>query len=222
MIKAVGFDMDHTLSDRYKTLEKLVGMMGERFPFSMAEEEAAALLCRADRAHPYSFADKFEAFCAGGAFAEPPSFEEYRDFWWQKVGEASVDYPFTKGVLSELRAKGLKLALITNGDRAMQNDKIEVLGYRPYFDEVIISGEVGVAKPTPEIYELALRRLGVSAEEFVYVGDNPANDIEGARAAGIRAVWVKTVGRWPEHLPLPAYSVDTIAQIPALLEEMEG
>ncbi len=221
MIKAVGFDMDHTLSDRYGMLERMAVLIGERFPFSVPTHQAALWLCEADRQYPYDFQGKFEAFCQTEVFLQVPEFEEYRSFWWKTVGSASVDYPFTKPTLTALRRMGLKLVLITNGDAAMQREKIEVLGYRPYFDAMVISGEEQVKKPERGIFELAAARIGVRPEEMVYVGDNPKNDIDGANRAGIEAIWVKTVGRWPKELPSPQYAVDTIAQVPELIRQMQ-
>jgi putative hydrolase of the HAD superfamily len=63
----------------------------------------------------------------------------------------------------------------------------------------VVSGEVGVGKPDPRIFDLALRLLGASPEEAVMVGDNPTRDVAGAKAAGVTAVWVNRAG-----LPLAA------------------
>jgi putative hydrolase of the HAD superfamily len=59
----------------------------------------------------------------------------------------------------------------------------------PYVDVLVVSEEAGISKPDPGIFQIALDRLEVRAGETVMVGDSWANDIAGARRAGIRAVW---------------------------------
>ena len=62
-------------------------------------------------------------------------------------------------------------------------------------DVLVVSEEAGVAKPSPRIFEIALERVKVRAEDAVMVGDSWTNDVEGARAAGLRAIWFNREGR---------------------------
>jgi len=64
-------------------------------------------------------------------------------------------------------------------------------GLSPFLDVVVESARVGIAKPDPEIYRLAARRLGVPAAEIIMVGDNFERDVRAARQAGLRAVWIR-------------------------------
>lgn len=64
------------------------------------------------------------------------------------------------------------------------------MGVRSFFSVVLISEDVGIQKPEARIFQLGLDRLGVAASEAIFVGDNPELDVAGARAAGIRAVWL--------------------------------
>jgi putative hydrolase of the HAD superfamily len=57
------------------------------------------------------------------------------------------------------------------------------------FDAIVISEEVGVRKPDRRIFDLTLTRLGVEADDAVFVGDHPETDIRGAQEAGMRAIW---------------------------------
>jgi putative hydrolase of the HAD superfamily len=92
------------------------------------------------------------------------------------------------------------LGIITNGATEIQWGKIRRLGVEPYFDTILISQEVGIAKPDPRIFEMALSRVPCRPEEAVMVGDSPDRDIAGARAAGLHALWVRT-GRPRDETP---------------------
>lgn len=74
----------------------------------------------------------------------------------------------------------------------MQRSKIGALGIEPLLDVVVISSEVGVRKPEPAIFNLALGELGCIAAETWFVGDHPDQDVRGAAIAGLRAFWVQT------------------------------
>ena len=86
-----------------------------------------------------------------------------------------------------MRALGLKVALVSNYDGRLHRVVAE-LGLRPYFDAVLASSEVGWAKPSPRIYAAALDALGVAPAEALMVGDRQREDVEGATAAGLRAL----------------------------------
>ena len=93
-----------------------------------------------------------------------------------------------------LRQAAIALAVVTNGAADAQRDKLQVLGIEQWFDAIVISGEVGIAKPQAAIFQVALDRLGVEPERTWHVGDSPATDVAGAKAAGIGAVWLNRHG----------------------------
>ncbi len=90
-------------------------------------------------------------------------------------------------VLAELKQRGLKLAVISNWDYSLHR-VLASLSLSGFFDVVIASLEEGVEKPDPALFRLALERLGVSAEEALHVGDDPLDDVEGARRVGMKAL----------------------------------
>ncbi|MEO8101571.1 MAG: HAD-IA family hydrolase [Betaproteobacteria bacterium] len=83
-----------------------------------------------------------------------------------------------------------RLGIVTNNSVAEQREKLRALNISGYFDTVVISEEVGVTKPDPEIFAIALERIGAQAQDAVFVGDNWTNDIEGALGAGMAAIWL--------------------------------
>jgi putative hydrolase of the HAD superfamily len=102
-------------------------------------------------------------------------------------------YPEVPAVLERLRAGGARLAVVSNWDVSL-HDVLERTELRGRVDAVVISAEVGVAKPDPAIFRTALERLGAKATDAVHVGDSVEHDIAGARAAGLEAVFVARNG----------------------------
>jgi putative hydrolase of the HAD superfamily len=102
-------------------------------------------------------------------------------------------YPEVPAVLERLRAGGARLAVVSNWDVSL-HDVLELTALRGRVDAVVISAEVGVAKPDPAIFRTALERLGAKATDAVHVGDSVEHDIAGARAAGLEAVFVARNG----------------------------
>lgn len=98
-------------------------------------------------------------------------------------------------VIDELRRRGLKLGLVSNTGR----DVDEFLSHhRLHFDAALSSRVHGKVKPHPTIFQAVLDRLDVSAEAAAMVGDTPEDDLEGARALGMRAFLVDREGLYPE------------------------
>jgi putative hydrolase of the HAD superfamily len=92
-------------------------------------------------------------------------------------------------VLEALRARGAGLAVVSNWDVSL-HDVLERTGLRDLVDAVVISAELGAAKPDPAIFHVALQALGVQAGDALHVGDSLEQDVRGAMAAGVAAVLV--------------------------------
>ena len=133
-------------------------------------------------------------------------------------------------VLAVLKTR-YRLGVITNGPSDLQRTKLARSGLDAWFPVQVISREVGVAKPDPRIFAIALERLGVTAAEAVYVGDSPKHDIEGAHASGIKAVWLQRDGAAgikpvaqgggveSENVPADAV-IHTLAELVPLLDSL--
>jgi putative hydrolase of the HAD superfamily len=102
-------------------------------------------------------------------------------------------------LLATARRAGVPLGLITNGAADAQREKLRVLDLERCFDVVVISGEVGIAKPDASIFRLALGKLAAERESAWHVGDDLNADVAGARAAGITAVWLNRRGLVRKH-----------------------
>jgi len=95
--------------------------------------------------------------------------------------------------LERLKADGYRMCIVSNWDYGLHR-VVGQLGLTPYFDHVLASLEEGAEKPDPELFRIALRRAGVSANEVIHIGDRPVDDIEGAHAAGIAALLLDRSG----------------------------
>jgi putative hydrolase of the HAD superfamily len=98
---------------------------------------------------------------------------------------------------------------------------LRVSGIDNFFEVVVVSGAVNKRKPSPEIFQTALQRLAISASETVFVGDTIDADIEGAKATGMRAVYIeRRVQRDPETCP--DQTIKSLADLPAALERCQA
>lgn len=96
-------------------------------------------------------------------------------------------FPDTMPALEALQAAGWRMAILSNWDLSLHR-VVELLGLAPYFEVVVASLEEGVEKPDPEIFRLTLARMGVRPAEAIHIGDDPIDDIQGARSFGMRAI----------------------------------
>jgi putative hydrolase of the HAD superfamily len=136
--------------------------------------------------------------------------------------------PFTDVIplLSALRSAGVITGTITHGWTIKQAEKIVRLGLVPHLDRraVFISDQLGISKPNPKIYALALRDLGLLAAEAMYVGDSPSHDITPPKSLGMKAVWARRASRFrpgPQDAQ-PDHVVDDFVQLQRLLRQDYG
>ena len=130
--------------------------------------------------------------------------EKWEHQYWEKVKDSTRLFPETENVLTKLATEH-SIALITNTEGRQERDKHRITLFpqlERFFDVVIVAGESSVpAKPHRAPFLLCLEKMGVSADEAIYVGDDWRIDICGARDAGIQPIWLKhhLVNRtWPD------------------------
>lgn len=123
-------------------------------------------------------------------------------------------FPGAIEAIREFRARGIKLALITNGEGREQRRKIERFDLAPLFDCVIVEGEFGKGKPHPEVYHHALDTLGVSAQETWMIGDNLEWEVAMPQKLGIYSVWVDFAAKGlPVNAPQPDRIIHNLAEL---------
>mgnify|MGYP002851974162 CR=1 FL=1 len=191
MIKAVLFDFDETLQDRTEAFEHymdaffelyLPEIKGERLEKMREEMRVTGNGGYVDRVKWYQgLIDSWE-------WKDAPPAEELAHHYDYTFGNHNVVFPNSEPLLKELKKREYITGVITNGPAYLQNHKMQQSGLMPYIDMLLVSGDIGIHKPDPRIYEIAAERLGLKPEECVYVGDHPINDIQGALSAGMKAI----------------------------------
>ncbi len=126
-------------------------------------------------------------------------------------------FPEVPDVLARLKAAGLKTAILSNGTPDMLAALVTAAKLDTLFDEILSVEAVGVFKPHPKVYQLAVDRLSVPAGAIAFQSSN-AWDVHAAAAFGMRVVWCNRYGQQRERLPgAPAAEVKTLADLPGLL-----
>ncbi len=118
-----------------------------------------------------------------------------------------------ENLLKTLNRKKYTLGIITNGFTTVQENKIDGLGIRRYFDTIVMSEKVGVMKPHPKIFNTALAKIRCEAQDCLFVGDSFDSDVVGALKSGLKAVWFN-----PKQKPPPVEDNDTYICIEHLNE----
>jgi putative hydrolase of the HAD superfamily len=121
-------------------------------------------------------------------------------------------FPDVLPALTELRERGLTLVVASNWDCSLP-DWLDPAGVTELVDGVVTSAEVGAPKPSPRVFERALAIAGAAPSEALHVGDKVDNDVEGAAAAGVRAVLVQREGEPPAGVE----AIRSLRELPALL-----
>ena len=127
-------------------------------------------------------------------------------------------------VLETIRKGGYKIALIANGDSTGARNVITSCGLADYFDAIVISEEYGIEKPAREIFQAALDRLGVEAENAIMVGNRIDADIVGASRMGMKSVWFKWNNRYQETISneeeRPDFIIKSLSELFGILSLM--
>jgi putative hydrolase of the HAD superfamily len=127
-------------------------------------------------------------------------------------------YPHVREVLDALRER-CPLAVVTDAQSAYARAELHKVGLLDYFDPIVVSGDHGYRKPDPRLFQMALDRIGVAAEDAVYVGNDRYRDIFGARQVGMRTVLVDSDQGTKTHADaVPDY---TITDFRALLDVLD-
>ncbi|MER7662816.1 HAD family hydrolase [Streptomyces sp. NPDC096193] len=178
------FDLDDTLVDRCGGLEDWARgfVRSRRLPAA-----AQSVICERlrQRAYPADFVHLRDAL----GLSDDPG-----DLWREYVDGIARSVRCSPGVLEGLevlRAEGWTLGIATNGAGDIQRAKLAASGLALHFDGICVSEEVGARKPAREHFDAAAALCGMSLSAGGWmVGDNPATDIAGGRAAGLRTVLV--------------------------------
>lgn len=138
----------------------------------------------------------FAALAADGHAALPTSLAtRLADRFTTFREEEMFVFPGAHDAIDALKARGVKLALVTNGAADTQRAKVERFALTHRFDHIQIEGEHGFGKPEARAYLHAMQALGVTAAETWMVGDNLEWEVEAPQRLGIYAIWMDVHGQ---------------------------
>jgi YjjG family noncanonical pyrimidine nucleotidase len=220
--KSIFFDADDTLFD-YPSAER-AAMLACHQEFQVPAE--TKIFINAYRRHNR---DVWQAFERGETDQATLRIERFRrlaeelalaylplerisNFYLEALAKQSQLLP---GALATVRtlAKKLSLALITNGIAAVQNKRFASSPITAYFQSIVISEEVGIAKPDPRIFTPALEKLGIESADVLYVGDSVTSDMAAARNAGMDFCWLNPGGVPVPEGYAPAFIITSIQEL---------
>lgn len=191
MIKAVLFDFDETLQDRTKAFEGYMDTFMQDFLPDLSEEEKEKRKQDMVDTGNGGYVDRekwYQSLIDLWGWENAPAASELAYHYDAKFGFHNIIFDGSLPLLKELRKRGFKTGVITNGPTLVQQTKMEQSGLMPYCDIVVVSGDLPFAKPDVKIFEYTAEKLGLKTDECMYVGDHPVNDIAGAKLSGMQAI----------------------------------
>jgi putative hydrolase of the HAD superfamily len=226
MIKAIIFDLDHTLFDRYATLTEVAKMLRSSYlPVNpeLDDKEIADIMIHADKTKVYYGWECLREYIVNetNLFTQKIKGTDYSDFVFKCSNCVAVPFDFTLPTLKGLKKQGYMIGLITNGLPGLQQNKLKMLGIDNIFDRVLVSGEYNCPKPQLRGFELMSEWLNLDPSQMMYVGDHPVNDVFASRRANYTPVWVRIREEVGEVCECE-YSVKDVSEIPALVDKING
>ena len=223
-VRAVCFDLDNTLWDVWPVImraeQKMYDFLAERYPrvvANMTMEMMRAAREQTAAAHPqmrhdFTFLRKqtLREHAKEFGYAEAMVDEPFEAFI-QARNQVDL-YPDVVPALEQLRAR-YRLFTASNG-----NADIDKIGLAHFFERTVNARLVGALKPDPAIFHKVIEGTDLQAHEVVYVGDDPLLDVEGARGAGMHAIWIDRQGEeWPAQIAPATYTVRSLTELVELL-----
>ena len=130
----------------------------------------------------------------------------------------------TRDTLATLRERGYRLGLLSNTwwAAAWHNADLAAHGLGGLLDELVYTSDLPHSKPHPSVFREVALRLGIAPEACVMIGDRQIDDVAGARAVGMRAIWRRNESGFPVSDVAPDVMVDALAELPDLLRSWGG
>ena len=204
-VTTVLFDFDGTIADTNHLIsESYLHVLNKHYPGKYDSEKV----------RPFNGPSLDDVFTQINPATSIEMVKEYRTYNHRMHDELIRSFPNVKESLAELRAAGLKLAVVSTKYNEILRKGLDLLELTDYFMEIIGGEDYQNPKPDPEPLELAMSRLGVSPADCLMVGDN-WQDIQGARNAGVRSAFVKWSMKTPEEMAPynPDIMVETMAEL---------
>jgi putative hydrolase of the HAD superfamily len=223
-VRAICFDLDNTLWDVWPVIiraeQRMYDFLAQRYPrvvasmtlemMRSAREQTAAAYPQ--MAHDFTFLRKqtLRDHAREFGYAEGMAEEAFAAFI-----QARNEVDLYADVLPALRQLHGRYRLFTASNG---NADLAKIGLAHFFERTVAARHVGALKPDPAIFHKVIEGTDLQAPDVVYVGDDPHLDVEGARGAGMQAIWIDRQGaRWPAEIAPPAHTIRSLADLVRLL-----
>ncbi|MCU0431113.1 MAG: HAD family hydrolase [Cytophagaceae bacterium] len=224
-ILQVWFDLDNTLSDRNAAMEEALRVWITRYALEPDPSTLDSQIQKCMQEDRWGYTPR--PVFASWLLQHIPS-------RWNKEVPALVNellmgvaahtkpYPYTREVLAFCKSRG-PIGLLTNGPSQVQRAKIASAGIAEFFEEknMLVTGEFGFHKPSYQAFQQMISVAGVSAENILYVGDDPHNDVWGAQQVAMPHCWISHGRRFSEHSIQPDY-IAPVCSAEHLIKLLEG
>ncbi|MBU2703718.1 putative hydrolase of the HAD superfamily [Sporomusaceae bacterium BoRhaA] len=231
MIKAILFDIDGTMIDNYDAENKALYQIHRKHQLNGMPVDAFIEEWHKQSEH------HFERYLAGeldfdtqrilrvqavfDKFGQNIPKNEVEPLFQEYLAEYESNWCLYNDVMSCLESlRGYLLGVVSNGDLAQQQRKLNNTGIINEFLSILISGDFGIAKPQPAIFEACLTQLGVSKEEAIYVGDSVEKDMVGAMNAGIRGILIDRGDHQRSLLPDQVSVVNSLDEVKDVISRL--
>jgi putative hydrolase of the HAD superfamily len=220
MFKAVIFDLDDTLIDFRKRKKILI------------EESIKAMVEAGLKEDVNELITEFNKFYWDTGIEDQRIFEKfltqkYHDVDYRILAHAIIayrrtnrpllkPYPHVMEVLSALKERGIKLALLSDAPKLNAYKRLVEVGMDNMFDVIVTADDVNAIKPSPLGFKAIMKKLGVDASECLMVGDSPTRDVAGAKAVGMKMCLAKYGNNGEAETE---YSINNIKELLDIVEK---
>lgn len=228
MRKAIYFDLDNTLVHRNKSISAYSEMFSERYAdslISVNSEDIAMVIFSQDNGgylsetSPYSTIKDAVSNELHKRFihSKQVAVEDILEHWIQNFPQCAQPMSGANDLLVQLSEQGFHIGIISNGADKTRIATAETLGAFEYIKQLVSSEAAGMRKPDSGIFTTSANEFGFTADQCWYIGDHPVNDIEGARKAGMQAIWLRGFHDWPEDIDKPSHSIACLSEVSSVL-----
>jgi putative hydrolase of the HAD superfamily len=222
--QAILFDLDITLIDRTQSIQCYAARLQRDHADNLATAtvaDIAAAIVTADAGGYRPRKALFTELIQCLPWQAPPTVAHMQAHWEAWFPVSSVAREGLVETLRALSTQGIRLGIVTNGAVQRQDAKITHLQIRPYLSTIVISDAAQVKKPDPRIFAQALTEIGCVASQTWFVGDHPHNDVLGATASGMRAIWLTGFHPWPTEHPEPPWHIHSLCELVEMVDRKQ-